>query len=85
MIDISPSDLAVRNARVGEPYVLLCSLKNETELILDCKIQTSQSCSDRWTVAPKAFRMKPRQTQSVELKLNMRNLPSTAARRCAPW
>ena len=81
MIDISPSDLAVRNARVGEPYVLLCSLKNETELILDCKIQTSQSCSDRWTVAPKAFRMKPRQTQSVELKLNMRHLPSTAARR----
>ena len=71
MIEITPKDLAVRNARGGESYILLCTLRNETELVLDCNIQTSQASSERWEVTPRAFRMKPRQKQSVELKLSM--------------
>lgn len=42
MIEITPKDLAVRNARGGESYILLCTLRNETELVLDCNIQTSR-------------------------------------------
>ncbi|UPQ98897.1 hypothetical protein HOP50_03g22030 [Chloropicon primus] len=81
MIDVNPSDLAIRNAKVGETYVLLCSLKNDTELVLDCKVQCSQACSERWAVTPKSFRLKPRQTQSLELKMTMKQLPSTSSRR----
>ncbi|WZN60772.1 hypothetical protein HKI87_03g23060 [Chloropicon roscoffensis] len=81
MIEITPKDLAVRNARGGESYILLCTLRNETELVLDCNIQTSQASSERWEVTPRAFRMKPRQKQSVELKLSMPHSPPASARR----
>ena len=50
MIEITPKDLAVRNARGGESYILLCTLRNETELVLECNIQTSQASSERWEV-----------------------------------
>ena len=81
MIDITPTDLAVRKAKVGQTYILPCTLKNATELVLDCNIQATQACSERWKITPNTLRLKPRQSQSVELKLIMKQITSAAARR----